>query len=87
MDAEFVVDGQTCGNVGRFFNHSAKPNLFLQCVFTGNCGGHSGKYDERMPTLCFFAMGDIPKGTELTFDYGKSHAEMHKLHDNLREKA
>ena len=42
-----------------------------------------GKYDERMPTLAFFASRDIPAGTELTFDYGKSHAEMHKLHDNV----
>jgi hypothetical protein len=26
---------------------------------------------------------DIKPGTELTFDYGKSHADAHKLHDNI----
>ena len=41
-DAEFVVDGQRRGNVGRFFNHSSEPNLFMQCVFTGVCAGHAG---------------------------------------------
>lgn len=83
-EAEYAVDGQRLGNVGRFFNHSAQPNLFMQCVHTGSTpGGHHGKYDDRMPTLAFFAMKDIPPMTELTFDYGKSHAEMHKLHDNI----
>ena len=47
---------------------------------------HTGKYDKRMPSLAFFAMADIPAGTELTFDYGKSHAEMHNLHDNVVSK-
>jgi hypothetical protein len=41
--------------VGRFLNHSAQPNVFMQCVFTGVCAGQEGKYDERMPTLAFFA--------------------------------
>jgi hypothetical protein len=87
LAAEYAVDGQRLGNVGRFFNHSAQPNLFMQCVHTGSTpGGHHGKYDERMPTLAFFAMTDIPAMTELTFDYGRSHAEMHKLHDNIAEK-
>ncbi len=87
LAAEYAVDGQRLGNVGRFFNHSAQPNLFMQCVHTGTTpGGHHGKYDERMPTLAFFAMVDIPPMTELTFDYGRSHAEMHKLHDNIAEK-
>ena len=104
------MSDQTVGNVGRFFNHSAKPNLFMQCVHTGTCPGvdepQHGKYDDRMPKLAFFAMKDIPAMTEvrpscplarrlavcrsclcawsqLTFDYGKSHAEQHKLHDNI----
>jgi hypothetical protein len=29
------------------------------------------------------AMRDIKVEEELTFDYGKLHAEMHKLHDNV----
>ena len=33
----------------------------------------------------FFAMTDIPPMTELTFDYGRLHAEMHKLHDNIAD--
>ena len=87
-EAVYVADGQIRGNVGRFFliNHSAKPNLFLQCVFTGTCAGHHGKYDERMPTLALFASRDIPARTELTFDYGKLHAETHKLHENIAAK-
>ena len=48
--------GVACAAVGRFLNHSARPNVFMQCVFTGTCAGQEGKYDERMPTLSFFAM-------------------------------
>ena len=63
------VCDQTVGNVGRFFNHSAKPNLFMQCVHTGTCPGvdepQHGKYDDRMPKLAFFAMKDIPAMTEV----------------------
>ena len=63
------MSDQTVGNVGRFFNHSAKPNLFMQCVHTGTCPGvdepQHGKYDDRMPKLAFFAMKDIPAMTEV----------------------
>ena len=29
----FVMDPNLCGNIGRFYNHSCSPNMFVQSVF------------------------------------------------------
>lgn len=64
MDEEdpYVVDGQRLGGPSRFMNHSCNPNCKMFTVST-----HHG--DDKIYDLAFFALRDIPPGTELTFDY------------------
>jgi len=58
----FIMDAKLCGNIGRFFNHSCSPNVFVQNVFVDT-------YDLRFPWICFFALNSIKAGTELCWDY------------------
>lgn len=59
----YVVDGQKFGSPMRFMNHSCNPNCKIVPVTTTN------STDTRLYYLAFFAIKDIPAGTELTFDY------------------
>ena len=58
----YVVDGEFVGGSTRFMNHSCKPNClqFVACI---------GRGDYKVYELPFFALEDIPAGSELTFDY------------------
>ncbi|KAI9691787.1 MAG: hypothetical protein M1822_007859 [Bathelium mastoideum] len=58
----FVVDGQFMGGPTRFINHSCEPNCRQYAV-------SYNKHDFRIYEIAFFACADIPKYTELTFDY------------------
>lgn len=58
----YIMDAKLCGNIGRYFNHSCSPNLFVQNVFVDT-------YDLRFPWIAFFALNSIKAGTELTWDY------------------
>ncbi|XP_028820034.1 histone-lysine N-methyltransferase SETDB1-like isoform X1 [Denticeps clupeoides] len=58
----FVIDTRQQGNVARYFNHSCKPNMFVQNVFVDT-------HDLRFPWIAFFANNRITAGTELTWDY------------------
>ena len=58
----FIMDAKICGNIGRFFNHSCTPNLFVQNVFVDT-------YDLRFPWIAFFSLNSIKAGTELCWDY------------------
>ena len=55
-----VIDPTTIGNIGRYVNHSCDPNLIMLPV----------RIQNLVPHLALFAAMDIPKDTELTFDYG-----------------
>lgn len=56
------VDGEFISGPTRFINHSCDPNLrIFACV-----GDHA---DKHIHDLAFFAIRDIPRGEELTFDY------------------
>ncbi|KAJ5729174.1 uncharacterized protein N7483_003682 [Penicillium malachiteum] len=59
----FVVDGQKFGSPTRFMNHSCNPNCKIVTASTTHHG------DDKLYDLAFFALRDIPAGTELTFDY------------------
>nr|POE47405.1 histone-lysine n-methyltransferase, h3 lysine-9 specific dim-5 [Quercus suber] len=72
----FVVDGQHMGSPTRFINHSCEPNC-RQYVVSYN------KYDPRVYDLAFFAYDNIPKGTELTFDY--MDEDEREMEDVVRE--
>ncbi len=56
------MDAKLCGNIGRFFNHSCSPNIYVQNVFVDT-------YDLRFPWVCFFSIDAIKAGTELCWDY------------------
>ncbi|KAK5168258.1 uncharacterized protein LTR77_006827 [Saxophila tyrrhenica] len=58
----YVVDGQYIGGPTRFINHCCEPN----------CRQYTVSYDKNNPRIydiAFFAVHNIPAGTELTFDY------------------
>jgi hypothetical protein len=56
------VDGEFMAGPTRFVNHSCDPNMR---VFA-RVGDHA---DKHIHDLALFAIKNIPKGTELTFDY------------------
>ena len=58
----YVVDGQYMGGATRFINHCCEPNCRQYTV-------SYNKHDLRIYDLAFFAIENIPAGTELTFDY------------------
>lgn len=55
-----VIDSIDQGNETRFINHSNSPNLQPRWF-----------YDRGLMHLAFFAAKFIPKGAQLTFNYGK----------------
>ena len=56
------VDGEFLSGPTRFVNHSCEPNLRI----FARVGDHA---DKHLHDLALFAICDIPKGEELTFDY------------------
>ncbi|KAJ4319860.1 hypothetical protein N0V84_006141 [Fusarium piperis] len=56
------VDGEFMSGPTRFINHSCDPNMRI----FARVGDHA---DKHIHDLALFAIKDIPKGTELTFDY------------------
>ncbi|KAK6006399.1 hypothetical protein QM012_006809 [Aureobasidium pullulans] len=58
----YVADGEKMGGLTRFINHSCDPNCRLFTV-------SYNRFDRRIYDLAFFALDNIPAGTELTFDY------------------
>jgi len=61
----YTVDAAKYGNVSHFINHSCDPNLVVFNVWV-NC------LDPDLPKLALFAVREIKKGEEITFDYNAS---------------
>jgi len=61
-DNPYTVDAAHYGNVAHFVNHSCDPNLAVFNVWI-DC------LDPDLPRLALFAVRDIVKGEQLTFDY------------------
>lgn len=61
-DSVYVLDANFEGNIGRYFNHSCDPNLFVQNVFIDT-------HDLRFPEVSFFAHKNIKAYQELTWNY------------------
>lgn len=76
----YVVDGQYMGGATRFINHSCEPNCRQYTV-------SYNKHDLRVYDLAFFAVDNIPKGTELTFDYMDKDEEELEVAVRKREEA
>ena len=56
-----AIDPSAAGNVGRYLNHSCRPNLRHALVRAGSW----------VPRVAFFCARDIAAGEELTFFYGE----------------
>merc|ERR1711923_566542 len=61
-DNKYTVDAAFYGNVSHFINHCCDPNLAIFNVWI-DC------LDPDLPRLCMFAVRDIMKGEQITFDY------------------
>ncbi|CAG9860906.1 unnamed protein product [Phyllotreta striolata] len=61
-DNPYTIDAAKFGNVSHFINHSCDPNLAVYAVWI-DC------LDPNLPRLAFFALREIQKDEELTFDY------------------
>ncbi|TGZ72464.1 hypothetical protein CRM22_002071 [Opisthorchis felineus] len=62
-DNPYIMDAKKMGNLGRYFNHSCNPNVFVQNVFIDS-------HDPRFPEVAFFTKRNIAVGEEMTWDYG-----------------
>lgn len=61
-DNLYTIDAATYGNVSHFINHSCDPNLGVYATWI-NC------LNPNLPKLALFALREIRKGEELSFDY------------------
>lgn len=61
-DNPYTVDAAKYGNVSHFINHSCDPNLAVYAVWI-DC------MDPNLPKLALFAIREIEKDEQLTFDY------------------
>ena len=69
------VDGEYMSGPTRFINHSCDPNMRI----FARVGDHA---DKHVHDLALFAVRDIPRGEELTFDYVDGLEEMDRdAHD------
>ena len=63
----YYVDSLNFGTPSRFMNHSCNPNCRVFTVILNRA-------DEKVYFLAFFAIRDIPAGTELNIDYNPQEA-------------
>lgn len=75
-----VVDGQYMGGPSRFINHSCDPNCRQFTVSLNHA-------DDRIYELAFFALEDIPAGTELTFNYTDNEDDEPVTDEEVRKRA
>lgn len=61
-DNPYTVDAAKYGNISHFINHSCNPNLGVYAVWI-NCR------DPNLPRLALFALREIERNEEITFDY------------------
>lgn len=61
-DNPYTVDAAKFGNVSHFINHSCDPNLGVYAVWINNS-------DPNLPKLALFALREIERDEEVTFDY------------------
>ena len=74
------VDGEFMSGPTRFINHSCEPNMRI----FARVGDHA---DKHIHDLALFAIQDIPREEELTFDYVDGLEELdHDAHDPSQTK-
>ncbi len=58
-DAPYIIDAREKGNFTRLINHSIEPNLISRWIIV-----------QGVTHIAFFSKEAIPKGKQLTYDYG-----------------
>ncbi|CAF1907927.1 unnamed protein product [Rotaria magnacalcarata] len=61
-DEPYVIDGSLYSNLGKYFNHSCNPNMYIQNVFIES-------HDLHFPNLALFTRTRVKAGEELTWHY------------------
>ncbi|CAF1154657.1 unnamed protein product [Rotaria sordida] len=61
-DEPYVIDGSLFSNLGKYFNHSCNPNMYIQNVFIES-------HDLHFPNLALFTRTRVKAGEELTWHY------------------
>ncbi|CAF1173306.1 unnamed protein product [Rotaria sp. Silwood1] len=61
-DEPYVIDGSLYSNLGKYFNHSCNPNMYIQNVFIES-------HDLHFPNLALFTGTRVKAGEELTWHY------------------
>lgn len=61
-ETPFTIDAKDKGNFTRFINHSSKPNCDPMMIYSGG-----------IMRVIIYANQTIPKGTQLTYDYGPDY--------------
>eukprot|EP00210_Caulerpa_lentillifera_P008500 g8108.t1 len=76
-----VFDAKYVGNIGRFINHCCPDgaNLVTMMVLREGCNGVFHR-------IAFFASEDIPRMTELCYDYGWNTHALHRMKCNCATK-
>lgn len=67
QESPYLIDAATQGGISRYINHSAKPNL-----------SSSFARIDSIPHILLYTLTHIPKGTELTYDYGPDYWKRRK---------
>ena len=75
---KYDIDSKHMGGPSRFVNHSCTPNCAIYTVSYNHA-------DENLYEVAFFAIMDIPAGTELTFDY-KDDGDTDKITDEMADR-
>ncbi|PIR87004.1 MAG: hypothetical protein COU11_02115 [Candidatus Harrisonbacteria bacterium CG10_big_fil_rev_8_21_14_0_10_49_15] len=60
IDKQTVIDGKSRRNTARYFNHSCKPNCYVEI-------------NERTKRIFIHAKRRVLPGEELTYNYGKEY--------------
>ena len=67
LNREYIIDGTKKGNITRFTNHSCDPNAYVKVInLRPGSNETEGPQNEK---IIFFAKKDMPRGTELLYDY------------------
>ncbi|KAI6246071.1 Histone-lysine N-methyltransferase, H3 lysine-9 specific dim-5 [Erysiphe necator] len=74
----YEIDGEYFAGPTRFINHSCEPNLRIFAVVRDLA-------NKPFHDLCFFALKEIPRFTELTFDYAGGVRGEEKGIDHMEE--
>lgn len=70
----FIIDARETGNITRFINHSAEPNLESVSVYANEC-----------MHIILISITPIQKGAQLSYDYGATYWKKRRgrLLDNI----